>query len=83
VARARRSTQQRGENQQDPARGRLQISPTQDVVSGAEEIGRLVSGEAIAIAFNVRYVLEGLKANGRRRVELRCNAPTTPAVLVR
>jgi len=67
----------------DPAAGRLQISAdAQDVGSGAEELAAVVNGEAIAIAFNVRYVLEGLKAMAADRVELRCNAPTTPAVLV-
>ena len=33
------------------------------------------------IAFNVRYLLDGLKAMGSDRIVLHCNAPTTPAVL--
>ena len=66
----------------DPAAGQLAISAdAQDVGSGSEAIAAEVSGEAIQIAFNVRYVLEGLKAMGSERVELRCNAPTTPVVL--
>ncbi len=67
----------------DPVAGRLEISAdAQDVGSGSEDLAAVVNGEAIAIAFNVRYVLEGLKAMTADRVELRCNAPTTPAVLV-
>jgi DNA polymerase-3 subunit beta len=66
----------------DPAAGQLAISAdAQDVGSGSESLAADVSGEAIQIAFNVRYVLEGLKAMGSERVELRCNAPTTPVVL--
>jgi DNA polymerase-3 subunit beta len=66
----------------DPAAGQLAISAdAQDVGSGSEALAAEVSGEAIQIAFNVRYVLDGLKAMGSERVELRCNAPTTPVVL--
>jgi DNA polymerase-3 subunit beta len=66
----------------DPAAGQLAISAdAQDVGSGSEALAAVVSGEAIQIAFNVRYVLDGLKAMGSERVELRCNAPTTPVVL--
>ena len=67
----------------DPAAGQLHISAdAQDVGSGSEDLAAVVRGEPIAIAFNVRYVLDGLKAMTADRVELRCNAPTTPAVLV-
>jgi DNA polymerase-3 subunit beta len=66
----------------DPAAGQLAISAdAQDVGSGSEALAAEVKGEAIQIAFNVRYVLDGLKAMGSERVELRCNAPTTPVVL--
>ncbi len=66
----------------DPVAGQLQISAdAQDVGSGSEAVAAEVSGDAIQIAFNVRYVLEGLKAIAAERVELRCNAPTTPVVL--
>ena len=66
----------------DPAAGQLAISAdAQDVGSGSESLAADVSGDAIQIAFNVRYVLEGLKAMGSERIELRCNAPTTPVVL--
>ncbi|MCP9799276.1 DNA polymerase III subunit beta [Synechococcus sp. RedBA-s] len=66
----------------DPASGQLHISAdAQDVGSGSEDLPAVISGEPIEIAFNVRYVLDGLKAMTPERVELRCNAPTTPAVL--
>ena len=66
----------------DPATGTLAVSAdAQDVGSGSESLAAEVSGDPIQIAFNVRYVLEGLKAMTAERVELRCNAPTTPVVL--
>ena len=66
----------------DPAAGQLSISAdAQDVGSGSEAIGAQVTGDAIQIAFNVRYVVEGLKAMGSEQVQLQCNAPTTPVVL--
>ena len=40
-----------------------------------------LSGEATEIAFNVRYLLDGLKAMSCDRVVLHCNTPTTPAIL--
>jgi DNA polymerase-3 subunit beta len=66
----------------DPARGLVTISvDAQDVGSGSEQLAAEVEGEPIDVAFNVRYLLDGLKAIGTERVSLRCNAPTTPAVL--
>ncbi|KMM17751.1 DNA polymerase III subunit beta [Synechococcus sp. GFB01] len=53
----------------------------QDVGSGSESVPAENSGEPIQIAFNVRYLLDGLKAMGADQVVLHCNAPTTPAVL--
>jgi DNA polymerase-3 subunit beta len=66
----------------DPLAGQLAVSAdAQDVGSGSELLAAEINGDAIQIAFNVRYVLEGLKAMAAERVELRCNAPTTPVVL--
>ena len=53
----------------------------QDVGSGSESIPATLAGDAVQIAFNVRYLLDGLKAMGSDQVVLHCNAPTTPAVL--
>jgi DNA polymerase-3 subunit beta len=49
---------------------------------GSESLAATLEGEAIEIAFNVRYLLDGLKAMAAEQVVLQCNAPTTPAVLV-
>jgi len=66
----------------EPSTGQVQISAdAQDVGSGSEAIAATINGAAIQIAFNVRYVRDGLKAMSAERVELRCNAPTTPVVL--
>ena len=59
----------------------LLSADAQDVGSGSESIAAELSGDAIQIAFNVRYLLDGLKAMAGERVILHCNAPTTPAVL--
>jgi DNA polymerase-3 subunit beta len=62
--------------------GQLQVqADAQDVGSGSESVAAEMSGEPIQIAFNVRYLLDGLKAMGCEQVMLHCNAPTTPAVL--
>jgi DNA polymerase-3 subunit beta len=53
----------------------------QDVGSGSEALAAELTGEAIEIAFNVRYLLDGLKVMGSDQVALQCNAATTPAVL--
>ena len=66
----------------EPATGLVQISAdAQDVGSGSESLPAEINGEAVQIAFNVRYVLDGLKAMDCDRVRLSCNAPTTPAIL--
>ena len=62
--------------------GLVQISAdAQDVGSGSESLPSNLEGDAMQIAFNVRYLLDGLKAMGSDRIVLHCNAPTTPAVL--
>jgi DNA polymerase-3 subunit beta len=66
----------------EPAAGQVQIrADAQDVGSGSETLAARLSGEPIEIAFNVRYVLDGLKVINSERVTLQCNGPTTPAVL--
>lgn len=66
----------------DPAKGLIQISAdAQDVGSGSESLPAQIEGEEVQIAFNVRYVLDGLKAMDGERIVLSCNAPTTPAIL--
>ena len=67
----------------EPDQDRLVIvADAQDLGRGSESLAAVITGDAIQIAFNVRYLLEGLKAMGSDQVVLQCNAPTTPAVLV-
>jgi len=54
----------------------------QDVGSGSESISANFEGESIQIAFNVRYILDGLKAIDSEQIKLCCNAATTPAVFL-
>lgn len=66
----------------DPDRGEMVISAdAQDVGSGSETVSADIKGEAIVIAFNARYLIDGLKAMATEQVTLSANAPTTPAVL--
>ena len=37
-------------------------------------------GDSFQIAFNVRYLLDGLKVIDSNLIKLSCNSPTTPAV---
>ena len=54
----------------------------QDIGSANESIPVSYSGEDFDIAFNVRYLLEGLKVITSENVLLKCNLSTTPAVFV-
>lgn len=66
----------------DPA-GTVQVSvDAQDVGSGQETVEAQISGEAMDVAFNVRYLIEGLKVVTSTEVQLQLNTPTSPAVLV-
>jgi len=54
----------------------------QDIGNANESIPVSYSGENFDIAFNVRYLLEGLKIIASENVLLKCNLGTTPAVFV-
>ena len=54
----------------------------QDIGNANETIPVSYSGENFDIAFNVRYLLEGLKIISSENVLLKCNLSTTPAVFV-
>ena len=54
----------------------------QDIGNANESIPVSSCGENFDIAFNVRYLLEGLKVISSENVILKCNLATTPAVLV-
>jgi len=54
----------------------------QDIGNANELIPVAFNGELIDIAFNVRYLLEGLRVISSENIILKCNLPTTPAILV-
>ncbi len=54
----------------------------QDIGNANESIPVSYSGDNFDIAFNVRYLLEGLKIITCENVILKCNLSTTPAVFV-
>ncbi|MEL6352020.1 MAG: DNA polymerase III subunit beta [Cyanobacteria bacterium J06627_28] len=53
----------------------------QEVGSGLENLPAQVTGDSLDIAFNVRYLLEGLKALPSSEVQIQCNTATSPSVL--
>ena len=53
----------------------------QEVGSGLETLPAQVTGEDLDIAFNVRYLLEGLKALPSTEIQIQCNTATSPSVL--
>jgi DNA polymerase-3 subunit beta len=53
-----------------------------DVAAGRESLPAQVSGEDVEIAFNVKYLLDGLKALPSSEIQIQLNNPTSPAVLV-
>ena len=52
----------------------------QDIGTGSESLPVSINGESFQIAFNVRYLLDGLKVIDSNLIKLSCNAPTTPAI---
>ena len=54
----------------------------QDIGNANELLPVSFNGDQIDIAFNVRYLLEGLRVISSENILLKCNLPTTPAVLV-
>jgi DNA polymerase III subunit beta len=53
----------------------------QDVGSGREAVPAQISGEDLEIAFNVKYLLEGLKALTTAEVQMQFNTATSPSIL--
>ena len=54
----------------------------QDIGNASESVPVSYDFDQFEIAFNVRYLLEGLKVISSENVVFKCNLPTTPAVLV-
>jgi DNA polymerase-3 subunit beta len=53
----------------------------QDVGSGQESMPAQVTGESIDIAFNVKYLIDGLKALPTADIQLQMNAANSPVIL--
>ncbi len=53
----------------------------QDVGSARESVPSQISGEGMEIAFNVRYLIDGLKAVGTSEVQMQFNTPTSPSIV--
>ncbi len=53
----------------------------QDVGTGLESLSADINGDSIQIAFNVKYILDGLRSIDCDLLTLFCNTPTTPAVI--
>lgn len=53
----------------------------QDVGSGRESMPAQVSGDSLEIAFNVKYLIDGLKALSTSDIQMQMNAANTPVIL--
>lgn len=67
----------------DPDQQSVAVSvEAQEIGSGREIVSAQVTGDPLEIAFNVRYLLDGLKAFATNDVQLQCNTATSPSVLI-
>ncbi len=53
----------------------------QDVGSGRELLAAQISGESLDIAFNIKYLMDGIKAIGTPEIQMQLNAALTPVIL--
>ncbi|MDX2099961.1 MAG: DNA polymerase III subunit beta [Leptolyngbyaceae cyanobacterium bins.59] len=53
----------------------------QDVGSGKESVSAQISGDSIDVAFNVKYLLDGLKVFTTSEVQVQMNTATSPVVI--
>lgn len=53
----------------------------QDVGSGRESLPAQISGESIDIAFNIKYLIDGLKALQSTEIQMQINTATSPVIL--
>lgn len=54
---------------------------TQDVGSGREGLSAQISGDDMDIAFNIKYLLEGLKALATAEITMHLNTPSSPVII--
>jgi len=52
-----------------------------DVAMGRESVLAQISGDDLDIAFNIKYLLDGLKALPSKEIQLKINTATSPAIL--
>lgn len=55
---------------------------TREVGSGKEKLSVQFSGESLEIAFNIKYLLEGLKLMNNNDVEFKINEPSHPVLAI-
>jgi DNA polymerase-3 subunit beta len=66
----------------DPERDQVTVrADAQDLGRGSESLAAVITGEEITVAFNARYLIDGLKAMDADQVVLQANAPNTPVVV--
>lgn len=66
----------------DSVQQRLTLSvDAPDIGSGQESIAAQISGEDLDIAFNVKYLLEGLKVFNTTEVQMQFNTSTSPSIV--
>jgi DNA polymerase-3 subunit beta len=66
----------------DSINQRLSLSvEAQDVGSGQESMPADVSGESLDIAFNVKYLIDGLKALSTSDIQMQMNTANSPVIL--
>ncbi|HEY9632269.1 MAG TPA: DNA polymerase III subunit beta [Coleofasciculaceae cyanobacterium] len=53
----------------------------QDIGSGQESLPAEISGESIDIAFNVKYLIDGLKALSTSDIQMQMNTANSPVIL--
>lgn len=67
----------------NPAAQEVALSvDAQDVGMGREKLPAQISGDDLDIAFNVKYLMEGLKASNATEVQLQLNTATSPVILI-
>lgn len=53
----------------------------QDVGNGRELLSAQISGESLDIAFNIKYLMEGIKAVGTSDIQMQLNTALSPVIL--
>lgn len=66
----------------DSSKQELALSvDAQDIGSGRESMSAQISGDSIDIAFNIKYLVDGLKALPSSEIQMQINTPTSPVIL--